>query len=316
MAALRLIFMGSAELSCASLRALLETPDFVVAAVVTQPDKPKGRELKLRASPVKELALGANLLVLQPARARDDSFVAELRALEPDLIAVAAYGQILPPAILDLPRYGCLNVHTSLLPRHRGAAPIQRAILSGDRLTGVTIMKMDAGLDTGGILAQEETLIDACDDSGTLHDRLATMGARLLLRTIPEYVSGQLTPRAQPAEGVTYAAKLRKDDGRIDWHQPAESIWNQVRGLVPWPGAFTLLPGSALRRSLKIWKAEMVHTGGPPGEILAVDKSGPVVGCGRGALRLLVLQREGGRPMDAQQFLAGHAMKTGDQLGD
>jgi len=316
MAALRLIFMGSAELSCASLRALLEPPDFVVAAVVTQPDKPKGRELKLRASPVKELALGANLPVLQPARARDVFFVAELRALEPDLIAVAAYGQILPPAILDLPRYGCLNVHTSLLPRYRGAAPIQWAILNGDTRTGVTIMKMDAGLDTGGILAQEETEISVRDDSETLHGRLATMGARLLLRTIPEYVSGHLTPRPQSAEGVTYAAKLKKEDGRIDWHRPAESIWNQVRGLVPWPGAFTLLPGSAPRQSLKIWKVEIVEAGGQPGEILAADKSGPVVACGRGALRLLVLQREGGRRMDAPQFLTGHAMKTGDRLGD
>lgn len=215
MAALRVIFMGSAELSCASLRALMDSPDILVAAFVTQPDRPKGRDLKLRPSPVKELALRANLPVLQPARARDEAFVAELRALQPDLIAVAAYGQILPPGILELPRFGCLNVHTSLLPRWRGAAPIQWAILNGDARTGVTIMKMDAGLDTGAILAQEETDIGPRDNSQTLHDRLAEMGAKLLLRTIPGCVARTIQPRPQPAEGVTYAAKLRKEDGRI-----------------------------------------------------------------------------------------------------
>jgi methionyl-tRNA formyltransferase len=235
--------------------------------------------------------------------------------LQPDLIAVAAYGQILPPAILDLPRFGCLNVHTSLLPRWRGAAPIQRAILNGDARTGVTIMKMDAGLDTGAILAQEETEIAPEDNSQTLHDRLAEMGSKLLLRTIPAYVAGAIQPRPQPAEGVTYAAKLKKEDGRIDWRQPATAIWNRVRGLTPWPGAFTTLPGVATPQLLKIWQAEVADGSGAPGEVVRADKSGVVVGCGEGALRLLVLQRESSKRLGAQEFLAGHPMKIGERLG-
>ena len=204
MAPLRIVFMGTAELSCDSLRALIASPDFQVVAVVTQPDRPKGRDLKLQPSPVKELALRENLPVLQPEKARSESFLEELRALQPDLIAVAAYGQILPKSILDLPRFGCLNVHTSLLPRYRGAAPIQWAILNGDAETGVTIMKMDAGLDTGDILTQDSTPIRPEDNSETLHDRLARMGAELLVRTIPDYVAGKLTPaRSRPRASVT-----------------------------------------------------------------------------------------------------------------
>jgi methionyl-tRNA formyltransferase len=315
MPSLRVIFMGTAELSCDSLRALIASPLFQVGAVVTQPDRPKGRELKLQPSPVKELALPAGLPVLQPERARDEAFLGALRDLQPDLIAVAAYGQILPQSILDLPRYGCLNVHTSLLPRYRGAAPIQWAILNGDAETGVTIMKMDAGLDTGGILTQATTPIHPEDNSETLHNRLARMGADLLVRTIPDYVAGKISARPQPAEGATYAPKIKKQDGRLDWNQPALTLWNRARGLMPWPGAFCYLPGQPQPHLLKIWQAEVVERSGPPGEVLQADKAGIVVGCGREALRILVLQREGGRRLPAQDFLAGHPLRPGQKLG-
>src|SRR6266404_819700 len=291
MPALRIVFMGTPQLACASLQALLAAPEFQVVAIVTQPDRPKGREMKLQPSPVKELALRVNLPVLQPDRARNEEFFEALRRAEPDLIAVAAYGQILPKSILDLPRFGCLNVHTSLLPKYRGAAPIQWAILNDEPETGVTIMKMDAGLDTGDILAQEPTSIQAQDTSETLHDRLAKMGADLLARTIPDYAAGKIQPRPQPAEGVNYAPKIKKHDGQIDWRQPARAIWNRVRGLVPWPGAFTHLPEQP--RLLKLWQAEVLEQRGPPGQILQADKTGIIVGCGAGALRILALQREG-----------------------
>src|SRR5882672_1644602 len=209
---LRIIFMGTADLACASLQALCRDKSFQVVAVVSQPDKPKGRELKTQSTPVKAVALAGNLPVLQPERARNELFLQQLRDLQPDLMVVAAYGQILPQAILDLPRFGCLNVHTSLLPKYRGAAPIPWAILDGESETGVTIMKMDAGLDTGDILAQEPTAIQAQDTSETLHDRLAKMGADLLVRTIPDHAAGKIQPRPQPAQGVSYAPKIKKHD--------------------------------------------------------------------------------------------------------
>jgi methionyl-tRNA formyltransferase len=307
--------MGTAELSCDSLRALIASPHSQVIAVVTQPDRPKGRELKLQPSPVKSLASQAGLPVLQPERARDEAFLGALRDLQPDLIAVAAYGQILPQSILNLPPYGCLNVHTSLLPRYRGAAPIQWAILNGDAETGVTIMKMNAGLDTGDILTQAITPIHFQDNSETLHDRLARMGAELLVQTIPDYVAGKLNARPQPAEGATYAPKIKKQDGHLDWNQPARNLWNRVRGLMPWPGAFSYLPGQPQPHLLKIWQAEVVERAGPPGEVLQADKTGIVVGCGREALRILLLQREGGRRLPAQDFLAGHPLRPGQLLG-
>ena len=314
MASLRVVFMGTARLSCNSLRALTESPEFQVAAVVTQPDRPKGRDLKLQPSPVKELALKAGLPLLQPERARDGAFFNALRDLRPELIAVAAYGQILPPSVLDLPPCGCLNVHTSLLPRYRGAAPIQWAILNGDAETGVTIMKMDAGLDTGDILTQAATPIHPEDSSETLHDRLASMGAELLVQTIPDHVAGKLVARPQPAEGASYAPKIKKQDGQVDWSQPAQAIWNRVRGLTPWPGAFSHLSDQPQPHLLKIWQAQPIQRAGMPGEILQADKTGIVVGCGRDALRIMILQREGGRRLTAQEFLAGHPLLPGQRL--
>ena len=312
--ALRLVFMGSAELSCASLRALVSSREFEVVGVITQPDRPKGRDLRLHASPVKALAVSFQLPLLQPPRARDESFLAQLRALEPELIAVAAYGQILPPAILDLPRFGCLNVHTSLLPKYRGAAPIQWAVLQDEAATGVTIMKMDAGLDTGGIITQEKTPIAPSDTSETLHRRLAEMGAQLLVRTIPDFVSGRIQPRPQPVEGVSYAPKIKKEDGRLDWKKPARTLWNRVRGLTPWPGAFSHLPGRPQPMLLKIWRAEVISGSGTPGEILDTSKTGIIVACGSDALRILVVQSEGGRRLQAHEFLAGHQLRPGQRF--
>jgi methionyl-tRNA formyltransferase len=316
--------MGTAELSCASLEKLAGSGQFSVVAVVTQPDKPKGRDLKLTPSPVKVLAEKLKLPVWQPLKARDDQFIRQLRELKPDLMAVVAYGQILPQAMLEVPPHGCLNVHTSLLPKYRGAAPIQWAIADGEPETGVTIMKMDAGLDTGPVLAVRRTPILPSDDSQTLHDRLAQLGAELLVETIPGYVAGKISPQPQPVEGSTYAAKIKKEDGRIDWNLPAVKIWNRLRAFTPWPGAFTgwspsfslSLPSDTLKRELqpqllKIWKVEVVEKSGAPGTVLAADKSGIIVACGLGALRILELQREGGRRLTAEQFLTGNVIGAG-----
>jgi methionyl-tRNA formyltransferase len=319
MAALRIIFMGTPELSCASLEKLAHDKNFQIVAVVTQPDKPKGRELKPQPSPVKILAQKLNPPVLQPAKARDEKFISELRELKPDLIAVVAYGQILPQAILDLPRSGCLNVHASLLPKYRGASPIQSAILNGETETGVTIMKMDAGLDTGDILAQARTPILPEDNSQTLHDRLAQLGGELLVETIPDYVAGKIQPEPQPKEGVSYAAKIKKEDGRIDWNLPAQEILNRLRAFTPWPGAFTFFKIEPKPQLLKIRKAEISDKDSVlrpyPGEILSADKNGIVVACGKNAMRILELQREGGRRLSAQEFLAGNPLNVGEKFG-
>jgi len=313
---LKTIFMGTAELACASLKGLAQAPGVQLVAVVSQPDKPRGRDLKVQPTPVKALALASAIPVLQPARARDVAFIEQLRQLQPDLIAVAAYGQILPQAILDLPRFGCLNVHTSLLPKYRGAAPIQWAILEGEPETGVTIMKMDAGLDTGDILTQVTTPIAAADHAQSLHDRLARLGGELLVSTIPDYVAGRITPRPQPKEGFSYARRLTKEDGRLDWTQPARSIWNRVSAFTPWPGAFTFQQIEGKPRLLKIWSAQVEATGaGQPGEVLHADKSGIVVACGEEALRILELQREGGRRLNTGEFLAGHELSRGTLFG-
>ena len=335
MTTLQIIFMGTAELSCASLEKLAGTQGFQITGVVTQPDRPKGRELKAQSSPVKTLARRLGLPVLQPARARNEKFIAELRALQPDLILVVAYGQILPQSILDLPRHGCLNVHTSLLPRYRGAAPIQWAIANGDAETGVTIMKMDAGLDTGPIVSQRRTPIRPEDNSATLHDRLARLGAELLVETIPGYVAGKIQPAPQPAAGVSQAPKIKKEDGRIDWNLSAKTIWNRLRAFTPWPGSFTFwlgvppsggnviqkgkppeggTPNAPRPMLLKIWRAEIVEKSDEAGTILSADKNGIVVACGQNALRILELQREGGRRLSAQEFLAGHPLKAGERF--
>jgi len=312
---LRIIFMGTAELACASLRALHASPLFEVVLVVTQPDKPKGRDLKLQPTAVKAAALELGLPVEQPLKARAGEFIEHLGTFNADLIVVAAYGQLLPQSLLDLPKYGCLNVHTSILPKYRGAAPIQWAIIDGEPETGVTIMKMDAGLDTGDILTIHKTPIAPEENAATLHDRLAVIGAEALIATIPAYVKGEIKSQPQPSTGSTYARKITKDDGRIDWALPAQVLLNRIRGLTPWPGAFTFLSPEHKQRLVKVWHAEPVMSStGKPGTVLHADKTGIVVACGEGALRITSLQREGGRRMTVAEFAAGQAIKAGDVL--
>lgn len=304
--------MGTPPLARVSLAALLEQPDLEVACVVTRPDLPKGRSLACTPSPVKELALASGLPVLQPHKTREPAFLESLRPYAPDLIVVVAYGHIMPQPVLELPRFGCLNVHTSLLPKYRGAAPIQWAIANGDAETGVTIMQMDAGMDTGGIVAQQSTPIAPEDNSQTLHDRLAAMGASLLAATISGYVSGACPVRPQPADGASHAPKVTKADGHIQWSLPAKTLWNRLRAFTPWPGAYTFPKPPAKRQMLKLWQAGVVESAtGQPGTVLAADKAGIVIACGSGALHVTELQPEGGRRMKAQDFLAGNAFPPG-----
>lgn len=310
----RVIFMGTADLACPSLIALAEHPQCEVIGVYTQPDRPAGRGQDLRKSPVKDCAEKLALQILQPKKLHDPSAIEELAALEPDLIVVAAYGQILPPAVLELPAHGCLNVHASLLPRHRGAAPIQWAILEGDAETGVTLMQMDKGLDTGEMVATKCTPIHPEDNAQTLHDRLAEIGAKLLSEKLSDYLAGKLSAQPQPKEGVTYAQKIEKIDGQIDWTQPAARIERQIRALTPWPGAFTSLPTEKQRR-LKITEANVSEASGSAGMVLGADSSGIIIACGEGTLILQTIQREGAKKMTAAEFLRGFSLEYGATLG-
>jgi methionyl-tRNA formyltransferase len=286
-----------------------------VVAVFTQPDRPKGRGQKDAMPPVKDAALRLGVPVHQPERIRRPEVVEQLRGLAPEAMVVVGYGQIIPQSILDIPPQGIINVHASLLPKYRGAAPIQWALLNGDTETGVTIMQMDEQMDTGAILAMEKIPIRSDDNAQTLHDRLAELGAALLLKTIPDYVAGKIQPRPQPSAGVSYAPKIKKSDGQIDWQQPAETIANRVRAMIPWPGAFTRLSNPSPSALLKIWEAEVVARSGSAGEILQADKNGLVISCGTNALHISLLQAEGGRRMSAQEFLTGHQLQAGQKLG-
>lgn len=312
----RVVFMGTADLACATLLRLAESPHLQLIAVVSQPDKPKGRDLQLVATPVKSAALGLNLPVLQPLKARDPGFIDQLRAVAPDLIVVAAYGQILPKSILEMGRFGCINVHTSLLPKYRGAAPIQWAIVNGDPVTGVSLMQMDEGLDTGAILAVRETPILDSDTGQSLHDRLATMGAEFLVETLPRVFKGEIRPVPQPTAGASYARKITKEDGRILWDASAREIWNRIRAFTPWPGAFTTLPGTP-PKLLKVLEAEpaALDVPGLPGQVLVANREQFVVACGSGALALKSVQREGARRMSAAEFTAGAKLQPGAILG-
>ena len=310
---LKAIFFGTAEIACPSLEALAESGFAKVVAVVSQPDKPRGRDLKIQPTPVKDLALKLNIPVLQPDRARNESFLAELRALAPDVIVVMAYGQILPQSLLEIPPHGCVNIHTSILPKHRGAAPIQWALLNGDIETGVTLMKMDAGMDTGPIIEISRTPITEDDNAQTIHDRLALLGATLLAEKLPAYLNGSLKPQPQP-EGATHARKITKEDGRLNWNEPAQVLWNRVRALTPWPGTYTFIPGDPKPLMLKIWKAKPAPGQGAPGEILAIDKDRILVACGTGTLALLEVQREGGKRLPTRDFVLGSPIQVGQRL--
>ncbi len=291
--------MGSPEFAVPSLERLAQLVDLV--GVITQPDRPAGRGKALTPPPVKQTALRLGLPVFQPERLRAPEAFAQLQSWAPDLIVVTAFGQILRQNVLDLPRYGCINVHASLLPRWRGAAPIQAALLHGDSETGVTIMKMDAGVDTGPILAQKSEPILAEDDAATLSTRLAHIGADLLVATLPGYLDGEIKPQPQPTEGAVYAPMLKKEDGLLDFNRPAEELVNRVRAFNPWPGAFTYYQGNFL----KIQKARAL-----PDPALPPGKRGsaggfPAIGCGRGLLVLEIVQPAGKKAMPGDVFLRG-----------
>ena len=304
---LRIVFCGTPDFAVPALERLLAAGHDIVA-VLTQPPRAGGRGQKPRPGPVQRLAEARGLSVLTPVRLKNNREVLDrLRALAPDLGVVAAYGLILPEEMLAIPPHGFLNIHASLLPRWRGAAPIQRAILAGDAETGVTIMKMDAGLDTGPILAQEATPIAADDDAGSLHDRLAAMGARLLVAVLPAYVAGRTTPRPQPEEGVTWAPKIEKREAVIDWAQPADAIARQVRAFAPYPGARTQLAGTPVR--ILAAAPAPGSSGAPPGTV--VETAPLLVATGDGLLEIGRLQRAGRRPLDAEAFLRGFPLKPG-----
>ena len=302
----RIAFFGTPPFAVPSLRACQAVG--AVVAVVTQPDRPRGRGQHVAPSAVKEVAERAALPVLQPPRLKGTDFGERLRALRLDVAVVAAYGRILPPDVLSAPRLGCLNVHASLLPRWRGAAPIQWAIASGDAETGVCLMQMEAGLDTGPVLALRRTPILPEDTSETLHVRLAELGGELVRDEVPRFLAGTLTPRPQPAEGVTLARMVEKEDGRLDWTRPAVELERRVRAFVPWPSAWTQL-GPHL---LKVWRAVVVPGSGPPGTVLAAHGMLDVAS-GDGALRLLEVQPEGKRRMNAAEFLRGHRLGEGER---
>jgi len=313
---MRIVFAGTPEFARAALERL-HAAGMQIPLVLSQPDRPAGRGLKLQPAPVKRFAVEHGIAVAQARSLRLDGRYPEdaqaaraaLQAAAPDLIVVAAYGLILPQWVLDLPRLGCFNIHASLLPRWRGAAPIHRAIEAGDAQTGVTIMQMDAGLDTGDMLLTEPLPIAPGDTTGTLHDKLATLGAQLIVHAIELAARGALRPVPQPQAGVTYAHKIEKSEASIDWAQPAEVIERRLRAFDPFPGASSVLAGE----TLKIWRGRLEHglTGAAPGTVLGADASGIVVACGRGALRLTQVQRAGGRRLSVAEFLRGLPVAPG-----
>lgn len=304
---MKIIFAGTPAFAAAALEALLENGHQILH-VLTQPDRPAGRGLKSQASAVKQLALVRQLPFSQPLTLKDDAVAVQLAALDADVMVVAAYGLMIPPALLALPRHGCLNIHASLLPRWRGAAPIQHAILAGDHETGITIMQMDAGLDTGAMLLSEAMPIAADDTAQTLHDKLAVAGARMILRVLDQPPPAV----AQDPAFATYAAKISKADARIDWTHPAAKIDRQIRAFNPVPGAHTVWNGQLL----KIWRAEPVAavSAASPGSVLHSDADGIVVATGHGALRLLELQRAGGKRLAPRAFLAGTPLDAGTRF--
>lgn len=302
---MRLIFAGTPEFAATALRALLAA-GHDVALVLSQPDRPTGRGLALRASPVKALAQAAGIEVFQPASLREAVAQERLRAVGADAMIVAAYGLILPPAVLELPRFGCINIHASLLPRWRGAAPIQRALLAGDAETGVCVMQMDAGLDTGAVLDSARIAIAAGETAASLHDKLAALGAQRIVDALARW---PLSPSPQAAEGVSYAAKIDKAEAPLDWRRPARLLERQVRAFDPFPGASARIAGE----TVKVWRAALVDGAATalPGCVVAVEKGALLVACGEGALRLTELQKSGGRRLPAAQFLAGHPIAAG-----
>jgi methionyl-tRNA formyltransferase len=311
-APLRVAFAGTPDFAVPPLEALRASGHALVG-VLTQPDRPKGRGQQLAASAVKQAAQRHGLAVLQPQSLKNEAARAELAALRPDVLVVVAYGLILPQAVLDLPRLGCVNIHASLLPRWRGAAPIQRAILAGDAETGISIMLMDAGLDTGPVLLKRRLSIAENDTGGSLHDKLAALGAPALLEALEGLAAGTLRAEPQAAEGATYAEKLQKTEAAIDWSRDASAIGRQVRAFNPWPVAETRLGGEQLRIFMAHAQDEG-ESGVAPGTVIAAQGEAIVVACGKGALRVTELQRAGRRPMTAREFMNSCDL-AGQRLG-
>ncbi|MEK7829288.1 MAG: methionyl-tRNA formyltransferase [Deltaproteobacteria bacterium] len=304
---LRIVFMGTPEFAVPSLRALIEVGENVVA-IITQPDKPKGRGKKLTTPPVREAALKYNIPVFQPEKIKDEPFITAIRNFSPDVISVVAYGKILPKAILDIPPKGCINVHASILPKYRGAAPINWAIINGEKETGITTMLLDEGMDTGDMLLTEKVEIRNDDTASSLHDRLKYIGADLLIKTIKGIKSETIRPIPQDDSQATYAPMLKKEDGRIDWTMKTEEIKNLIRGLNPWPGAYTRWDG----KQIKIFKAE-VEAGvkEEPGTVINISTEGIFVATGKGILLIKELQPENKNRMTASEFIKGYRIVKG-----
>ena len=310
MSTLDIIFMGTPEFAVPSLQALIDSEHNVVC-VVCQPDRPSGRGRKLTPPPVKILAEEHSIPVLQPEKVRTEEFFQKLSSFKPDVICVTAYGRIIPPNILELPKYGCVNVHASILPKFRGAAPINWAIINGEKTTGITTMLMDEGMDTGDILLKEEIEIGDDDTSIELSEKLSRIGAALLIETITKGQNDEITPIKQNDDDATLAPIIKKDVGKIDWNKSAEEIRNLIRGTQPWPGAFTSYEG----KNIKIFKASVDDTTGNPGEIIKVDKDSLLIGTGNKSLFIEELQIEGGKRLRVSDFLRGNSLKANSVLG-
>jgi len=305
---LRAVFMGTSSFALPTVRALRDAEE--VIAVITQPDRPRGRGREVAPPPVKECALDLGLHILQPERVKEPPFIAQLEELMPDVIVVAAFGQILPPAVLDVPRLGCVNVHPSLLPTYRGAAPINWAIINGETKTGVTTYLMDEGMDTGAVLLVREVVIGADETAEELGERLAHVGGDLVVEAVRGLKEGTLHPVPQDEKGVSYAPLLKKADGLIQWEEEADRIRNQIRGMVPWPVAYTIWGD----KRIKVFRAKAGNGTGAPGEIISLG-GGLEVACGKGSLIIEELQLEGGRSMGWEQFTRGHQLTRGERLG-
>lgn len=308
---MRTIFFGSPDFAVPCLEALHEISDVVV--VICQPDRPAGRGLAMKPPAVKKRALELGLTVWQPAKVRTREFADELRALDAEVGVVVAYGRILPRAVLDAPRAGCVNVHASLLPRWRGAAPIQWSIVRGDEETGVTLMQMDEGMDTGPILATATTSIRPDDDAATLSHRLSKMGAALLRTELPKYLKGELSPRPQKDGEATLAPLLTKDHGRIDWNQSARAVHDHIRGMSPWPGAHSRL-GERIIKVHRSAPSTLDPEGAAPGSVIALDRDGIIVACAEGSLVIEELQESGRKRVDARAFISGRGVAIGDRF--
>lgn len=312
---MRVLFMGSGEVACPALERLISTPGYDVVGVVSQPDRPKGRNRRVAACPAKSMAEARGVPVMTPERVGAPDAVEEIRALRPDIIVVAAYGQYIKPEILAIPPHEAINIHPSLLPRYRGASPIQWAIANGETETGVTILYVSKEMDAGDILRQERCLIREDDTAETLTPRLAELGADLLLKSLEAIRAGTASRTPQNPDQVTYVHKLEKDDGRIDWSLPAAVIRNRIRGFTPWPGCFTHANGVLLK--IRRADVESISNAGEtrPGAIIRCDREGPVVATGAGALRLVEVQPEGKNVMSGTAYLCGHALSPGATLG-